>query len=266
MYNPENLELPVFDDPRLTDYIWEYSVGSWTHVTAVASDEWEEDEAPETDFDFWTPFHYEADFHLLMWPEPNFRILPSVSFDLNQLDPSDAEFASVRAQLASLCNLDDPEYWLDSWLEEARGEGCDQLWIETYMDVRYEWKVRGWPGLTLEYLKANLKDLEFSKSFSTMSEGAIHLETFEQESFNVYESLTYKDSDLGAKIFLSEYRANPSEKLANQAAQHLYKVGGPELVTFHFPTLDFCRSCGEPSHPAETGDCQLRLSTLNFGF
>lgn len=134
------------------------------------------------------------------------------------------------------------------------------------MDVRYEWKVRGWPGLTLEYLKANLKDLEFSKSFSTMSEGAIHLETFEQESFNVYESLTYKDSDLGAKIFLSEYRANPSEKLANQAAQHLYKVGGPELVTFHFPTLDFCRSCGEPSHPAETGDCQLRLSTLNFGF
>jgi hypothetical protein len=258
------LELTTFDDPNLTEYIWEHPVGSWTHVIAAYNIDLESANEPEPDFDFYTPFHYRADFHLLMWPEPSFNVLPGISFDLDQLDPAHAEFATVREQIGSLCDLSNLDSWLDSWCKESKREGFDKLWIQQWKDVRYEWTVRGWPGLTLEHLKANLRDLEFSKAFSS-SDGSLHLETCElHETTSGFESLKYKDSEFGAKLFLSEHQSNPSESLAYQAAEHLHRFGGPELVAFHFPDLEICKYCGEPPHLSGALSCESRQHTLWF--
>jgi hypothetical protein len=264
LYNPENLELPNYDDPRLTDYFWEYSVGTWTHVIAFNSEEWEGQSSPEADFEFSTPFHYSADFHLLMWPDLSYQPLPNVSFDFGQLDPTNLESSLVRSQIASLLELDKPDSWLDGWLEEAESGDCNKLIIQRWQDVRFEWRVRGWEALTLEHLKANLRDLEFSKSFSS-SDGSLLLETFQpDDSKNGFESFRYEDSEFGARFALSAYQANPSTSLALEAAGYLHRFGGPELAAFHFPGLELCRSCGEQPHPMDSAPCESRLDTLRF--
>jgi hypothetical protein len=264
MYNPANLELPNYDDPRLTDYIWEYSVGTWTHVIAFNREEWDGPSSPEADFEFSTPFNYSADFHLLMWPEPSFQVLPDISFDFEQLHPTHLESSSARSQIASLLDLDDPTASLDSWLNEGASEGCDTLLISRWRDVRYEWKIRGWQELTLEHLNANLRDLDFSKTFSS-SRGSIHLETFESyDAENGLASLRYEDCELGANISMAKYQASPSESLALEFASYLNSFGGPELALFHLPDLELCRSCGQPYHPSDMESCESRLHTLEF--
>lgn len=268
LYNPDNLELPGFEDSRLTQYIWEYSVGSFTHVIALNSERWQWDSAPEARLEFGSPFRYIADFHLMAWPEESYQPLPDVAFDFEQLDPSHPKYLSVRSQIASLLGEKvNPDDFLDNWREEATDSGFDKMYIQRWSDVRYEWKIRAWGGLTLKHLKDNLDLQVFGVSVEVEvdEQVAVLLETFEgfQETDTAFESLRYADPEMDAKHLLSKYLAKPTESLALEVARSLHRFGGPELVSFHFPELDLCRSCGELSHP-DSINCQSRLAALRF--
>ncbi len=266
MYNPDNHELPDHEDQSLIDYVWEYAVGSFIHVIGVNSEEWELDHSPQVSLDFCTPFKYSADFHLLMWPEDSHQPLPDISFDFVELDKTHPKSSSLRSEIAGLLDLSDADYWLDSWCDRARDSDFDKLFIQRWAYVRYEWKIRGFEGLTLKHLKENLELIDWSKDFS-LSAGEEAAEIFESfESFKdhyiEYESLRYVDAELGAQVSMQTYRENPTEDLALDAAYNLHRLGGPELASFHFPNLDLCGSCGEPSHLGTEATCESRLATL----
>lgn len=219
--------------------------------------------------EFYTPFKYRADFHVLMWPEENYIRIPEVSFDFDQLDPSHSESSFARTQIAELLGRSEiPDYDLESWRETANSEGFDKIQIQRWSDVRFEWTVRAWGGLTLEHLKNNLRDWEWSRGFELEAEEgvAVILETFEgvQKTDIVFENLRYADSELYAQVMLSSYLTNPTKSLALEAARSLHGFGGPELVTFHFPELEFCRHCGEPPHQVAASNCKSRLYSLRF--
>lgn len=266
LYNPENLELPDDEDPRLIDYVWEYSVGSFVHAIGVNSKEWDLERSPEVSLDFYTPFKYSADFHLLMWPEDSHQPMPDISFDFVELDRSHPKSSGLRSEIASLLDLSDPDYWLDSWCDRAKDSDFDKLFIQRWAYVRYEWNIRGFKGLTLKHLKENLELIEWSKDFS-LTEGGDAAEILEStelfnENYLEYESLRYNDAELGALASMEAYRENPSEALALDAAYNLHRFGGPELASFHFPNLDLCGSCGERSHLGTSANCESRLATL----
>lgn len=267
IYNPDNLELPSFDDPRLTDYIWEYSAGSVTNVIAFKSEEFES--SPEVSLDFYTPFKYRADFHVLMWPEENYIRIPGVTFDFEQLDPSHPEYSHARTEIIDLIGQTDiADSHLESWRETAKAEGFDKIQIQRWSDVRFEWKVRAWGGLTLEHLNANLTDWEWGLGYllDAEEEVAMILETFDgvQKTDLGFENLRYADSELDAKDTLSSYLTNPTKSLALEAARSLHRFGGPELAAFHFPELELCRHCGEPPHQIAASNCESRLFSFRF--
>lgn len=268
LYNPENLELPDFQEPSLIDYVWEYSVGSFIHVIGVNSEEWGSEHSPEVSLDFFTPFRYSADFHLLMWPEDSHQPLPDIAFDFAELDRRHPKSSGVRSEIASLLDLSDADYWLDSWCDSAKNSNYDKLFIQRWGCVRYEWKIRGFEGLTLKHLKENLELIDWSKGFSLSEDEEVAeiFESFEsvKDHYPEHESLRYNDAELGAQVSMATYRESPIEALAIDAAYNLHRFGGPELASFHFPNLDLCESCGEPSHPSTAGTCQSRLYTLRL--
>lgn len=266
MYNPENLELPDRDDPTLTDYVWEHGVGSFIHVIGVNSEKWELEDSPEVDLEFSPPFKYKADFHLVTWPECSYDPLPDISFDFVELDRSNPNSSSVRSEIAGL--LEVSEDLLDSWCERANASNFDKLFIQRWGNVRYEWPVRGFRGLTLGGLKQSLEIIDLWKDFvlSEDEEVAEILESFEtfKSNYVEFERLRFGDAELGANVSMGMYRESPTDELALECARYLHIFGGAELASFHFPNLDLCGSCGEPAHSGSAANCESRLSYVRF--
>lgn len=183
MYNPKNLELPQFDDPRLTEYIYGYDC-LFVHVLALNSDEHEA--TPFVEIDFQTPFRVNVPFHFMMWPDTPTTIESEELFDIDQLNPRSSSYAATKAKVLKLIGVDPKGRWqpsLSDWRKEALAEGCDRLAIVRYR-VRYEWTVRAWQGLTLQHLKSEIDSvdwaLEFVKDFE-VPEDTFLLETIEPE-------------------------------------------------------------------------------------
>lgn len=261
MYNPENLDLPSYNDPRLTEYSLEYLVGAYTHVFALNSSEADdiplvdctvgartrrdaESEISLAEFDSGNPAAFLAWFPpaLLYKYDPE---EDNVSFDLTELDPGHPDFSCTSEEIARLLKLEnvgDLAGMISWWIPEAESEDCDTIVFQTHRAFHLEWDIKGWDGLTLDYLKANVTAPEFRFTFD-MSEDvsypeAIYLEEFKHPDVPTgFDLLTYKDVEHGAKFLLNAYRANPSESLAREAAAHLHKLGGPEFVKFHLPEL-----------------------------
>ena len=273
LYNPENLQLPDYKDPRLISYLWQYSVGSWTHVIALNSAEWgwDKDSWPDVCVEFSRDsvlVDHETDFHLLWPPEPAMFQSCDFSISFEDLAFVKTDSSEVIRQIADLLNrtesLNRAEFDSDDlkwWREEAEAEGCDRLILLRWTDVRYEWKIRGWSGLTLEHLKIRPVDLAqgFSKNLYTEGSGSVLLDTFEFSNDNGNESLNFEDPEYGALVSLASYESSPNEKIAIEAANYLSRFGGPELASFHFPEISLCEGCGL----AERCDCD-RTSTLNL--
>lgn len=183
MYNPDQLELPDFEDQRLTEYVYGYDV-PFIHAVAYNSEEFAE--PPFIGMEFWTPFKVRVPFHFMMWPDTPTIIESQRFFNLEDLDPSGPTFPTVEAELWKELGVVQTDHWkpdFSRWFEEASSEGYDQLAILKYR-VRYEWTIRAWQGLTLDYLEQELQSteeaLEFTKDFA-VPEGALLLETLEPD-------------------------------------------------------------------------------------
>jgi hypothetical protein len=270
MYNPDNLELPDYYDPRLTDYIWEYSIGSLTHVIALDRQEWGDSITPLVFPRLLRPTHFEADFHLDLSVDVSY--LPALEEDIwaDYVGSAYPEYSEIASKVARLLGLGDSEVSLERWFDRGSNVGLETLIFHQWRDCRLEWTIRAWPGLKLEHLKTSFTGLEVEVAYEVDGgeenpNCAIGLETFEHShSASGFENLRYKDAELGAKLALADYHSSPSESLALQAAGYLHKVGGPELVTFHIPELEFCRSCGEPTHFSDLGNCGSRQHAWDF--
>lgn len=181
MYNPENLELPDEDDPRLTEYVFG-SDELYVHALAVEVFQ----EVPFVYINFQTPFRVNVPFHFIMWPQVLTSIESQELFDIDQLNPRSSDFAETKARVLQLMGVDPKGRWqpsLAAWREMALAGGYDRLAIVRYR-VRFEWTVRAWQGLTLEHLKSEMESagwaLDFFKEFE-VSEDALLLETTEPE-------------------------------------------------------------------------------------
>ncbi len=265
MYNPDKLALPDYYDSRLTEYVWEYSVGHLTHVIALDRQEWGDSISPTVAPRLIRPSHFEADFYLDLSLEVSYR--PPLEEDLwvDFVGSTYPEYPEIASKVANLLGVKDSDVPLERWFDEASNQGLETLIFHQWRDCRFEWTIRAWPGLTLEHLKSRLQGFEVEVAYDVLGDEenpdcVIGVETFEHSnSASGFENLRLKDPELGAKLSLARYRSSPSEDLALQAASYLHKVGGPELVTFHFPALELCRLCGESTHLSDRGDCGSRL-------
>ena len=181
MYNPEQLDLPDYEDQRLTEYLYGYDV-PFIHAIAYNSDE--HSEPPFIEMEFWTPFKVRVPFHFMMWPDTPTIIENQRVFEVEKLDPSGSAFPGVEAEVLAELGVSSNDAWkpdISSWFEDASSEDCDKLAIVKYR-VRYEWTIRAWQGLTLEYLEQQLasdvESLDFGKDFE-VPEGAMLLITLE---------------------------------------------------------------------------------------
>ncbi len=265
MYNPDKLALPDYYDPRLTEYVWEYSVGSLTHVIAMDWQEWGDSISPTVFPRLIRPSQFEADFYLDLSLEVSY--LPPLEEDLwaNFVGSNYPEYREIASNVAKILGVKDSDVPLERWFDEGSDQGLDTLVFHQWRDCRFEWSIRAWPGLTLEHIKSRLSGFEVEVAYDVHGDEenpdcVMGLETFEHpNSANGFESLRLKDPELGARLSLASYQSSPSESLALQAAGYLHKVGGPELVTFHFPELKLCGLCGETTHLSDAGNCSTRL-------
>lgn len=183
MYNPEGFELPDYDDPYLTEYVYGYDV-LFTHVIGFNSKV--HSETPFVDIEFGTPFYYNVPFHFLMWPETPTIVEEENLFALEYLNPDRESFVEAETQVLKSMDVTPEARWRPSvrgWFREANDEGCDTIAVLKYR-VRYEWDVRAFAGLTLDHLERELystdEALEFTKDF-VVPEGVVLLLTLEPE-------------------------------------------------------------------------------------
>ena len=158
MYNPNNLELPEIDDPRLTEYL---HTAEWDLVQIIAfrSDTYGE-LLPDAVIETEGPYYGSTDFH---WISPDgSESEPALSmhgplegksevFDLEQLNPLDSDFEKVKSYVWALHGSSEEvdERTVESWYEEASEGGFDKVRI--FRERYYaEWVVRAWEGLTLD--------------------------------------------------------------------------------------------------------------------
>jgi hypothetical protein len=183
MYNPKGFELPDYDDPQLTEYIYGYDV-LFIHV--IGFDSKVHSETPFVEMEFWTPFSVRVPFHFLMWPDTPTIVEDEQLFALDNLNPNGESFIETEPKLLETMGISPEKSWkrsFENWFEKASDEGCDTIAVLRYR-VRYEWTVRAWQGLTLAYLEQELDSteeaLEFTRDFS-VPEGVVLLETLEPE-------------------------------------------------------------------------------------
>jgi hypothetical protein len=183
MYNPNNFELPDFQDPRLTDYVYSYDC-LFTHAVGFRSEEFAE--TPWVEIEFFTPFRVRMPFHFLMWPSTPTIVEAEKVFELEQLNPKDPEFLTVKSQIDEFLRINPGSGYepsVEQWYEEAQAAELDRIGVVEYR-VRYTWKVRAWEGLTLGHLeavKASIDEpLEFTKDFS-VDDSVLILDTNEPQ-------------------------------------------------------------------------------------
>lgn len=157
MYNPNNLELPEIDDPRLTEYLYtsEFDV---VQVIAFRSDAYG-DELPEAWSDIEgaegaTDFHwFSADGSDSVPGEYFHGPLEGKSevFDVEQLNPLDTDFDKVKSGVLALLGSSESvvDSQVEDWYQEASEGEFDKVRIfrERYT---WEWIIRAWEGLTLD--------------------------------------------------------------------------------------------------------------------
>jgi hypothetical protein len=181
LYNPDNLELPSYDAPSLTDYKYSYDT-FWAHALAFDG-EGTANEIPWVETDFWTPFKVRIPVHFMMWPETETERMALKTFEVGNLDPNHPSFDLVKSEVSKFLGwpIDDS---IDDWYQDLTESGCDKLALVKYR-VRYEWTVRAWQGLTLEHLKSLLDTtddaLEFTVDHSIDWDGSVLLDSWEVE-------------------------------------------------------------------------------------
>jgi hypothetical protein len=173
MYNPNQLDLPDFEDKRLTDYAYSYDC-LFIHAVGFRSEQYEE--TPFIETIFWTPFKVYVPFHFLMWPETQSILESEKIFDVEQINPSRAEFPEIEAQILSLLRMEPNSKHrpsIENWYDQAKEEGFDKVGIVEDR-VRYVWTIRAWEGLTLDRLESEMAaveyPLEFTKDFDVDEE------------------------------------------------------------------------------------------------
>lgn len=267
MYNPEKLELPSYDDPRLTEYTWSYDI-VFERVWAC-----EEEYVPETYLEISGVRCPATAFHLMINPEDQQEVLELHLFEIERINPQSSFFIETSKEILDTFGYGSET--LGDWYYESISKNSRFLAIEV-VRVRMLWEIRGWPGLTLELANSEIlgdgTQFEFYKDWYS-PEGAHLLEsqTVEDPGDSSFgpESLRLSDPEQAASHALAEYLASPSPAAEEDLAisliefgrQQIYdKVAGYELATFHLPELAICFSCGRKLVSPEEricSECQI---------
>lgn len=260
MYNPENLELPNYDDARLTEYTWSYDIVLDLVLCC------EEDFFPEALLEISQVRSPASAFHLMVVPDQEFFGEAEQVFDVEKLNPQSGSFDESCAEILETFGHD--KETLVDWYEQSISKDCGFL---AMMRIRVTmlWEIRGWPGLTLDFAKSEIlgdgTEFEFARNWDVPSADAhvLYEEAVSGRSEDA-ESLRLSDPEEAASQVLAEYMASPSPAVERELVLSLIEFGrtqiynevaGFELAKFHLPELALCVSCGRKHEFSEERIC-----------
>ena len=261
MYNPEKLELPDYDDRRLTEYTWRYDI-VFDLVLAC-----EEEYIPEALLEISRVRSPASAFHLMVNPDQEFLAEAETVFDIERLNPNSEFFNETCASILKTFGYD--KETLGDWYRESISKACGFIAMQR-IRVTLLWEIRGWPGLTLDFAVSQIlgdgTQFEFDRHWDLYSSDAhlLHQDVVSGSSDGP-ESLRLSDPEHAASQALVEYLASPTPAAEEELASSLIefgrkqiyeKVAGFELAKFHLPELAICFSCGRKHESSEERICR----------
>jgi hypothetical protein len=199
-------------------------------------------------------------FHIMAHPQIEYSFVDERVYPLDDLRVGSPNFEEVREEAQEILKSAGS---VEDWYEASVALDREFTHVKVFkVRVKFSWEIRGWSGLTLDYVLAELhgNNFEFERAWYLPAGAELLDEGMPSEG--MYQSLRFASPELGATLALASYASDPSPDNAKDAARYLYEFKDVALAQFHFPELELCDSCLEEFRDADEIYCDTCYAVM----